>query len=85
MAVHIRLARAGAKKLPFYRIVAADQRAPRGGRFIERLGTWDPRRKELVLKKERIAYWMGKGALPTETVDGLLKKSAKAESESEEA
>ncbi|MEM9873425.1 MAG: 30S ribosomal protein S16 [Myxococcota bacterium] len=81
MAVHIRLARAGAKKLPFYRIVAADQSAPRGGRFIERLGTWDPRRKELVLKKERIAYWIGHGARPTATVDGLLKKSARAQAE----
>ena len=51
MAVHLRLARAGTKKVPFYRIVAADQRAPRGGRFIERLGTWDPRRKELTLNR----------------------------------
>ena len=56
MAVHIRLARAGSKKLPFYRIVAADQRAPRGGRFIERLGTWDPRRKELNLQGDRVKY-----------------------------
>ena len=68
MAVHIRLARAGTKKVPFYRIVAADQRAPRGGRFIERLGTWDPRRKELNLNRARVDYWMGTGA--TATTDG---------------
>lgn len=78
MAVHIRLARAGSKKLPFYRIVAADQRAPRGGRFIERLGTWDPRRKELNLHGDRVNYWLEQGAQPSETVDRLLKKTAKA-------
>ena len=82
MAVHIRLARAGAKKTPFYRIVAADQRAPRGGRFIERLGTWDPRRKELTLDKTRVAYWLEHGAVPTETVDSLIKKAHKESAES---
>ena len=82
MAVHIRLARAGAKKTPFYRIVAADQRAPRGGRFIERLGTWDPRRKELTLDKSRVAYWLEQGALPTATVDTLIKKAHKESAES---
>jgi small subunit ribosomal protein S16 len=82
MAVHIRLARAGAKKVPFYRIVAADQRAPRGGRFIERLGTWDPRRKELVLKRDRIAHWLSHGAQPSSTVDRLLKQASQAETES---
>jgi small subunit ribosomal protein S16 len=75
MAVHIRLARAGAKRVPFYRIVAADQRSPRGGRFIERLGTWDPRRKELTLDRGRVDYWLGQGAQPTETADRLIKKS----------
>ena len=54
MAVHIRLARAGTTKTPFYRIVVADQRSPRGGRFIERLGTWDPRRPELRLDAGRV-------------------------------
>ncbi len=82
MAVHIRLARAGAKKTPFYRIVAADQRAPRGGRFIERLGTWDPRRKELTLDKTRVSYWLEQGAVPTETVDKLIKKAQKESAES---
>ena len=77
MAVHIRLARAGAKKLPFYRIVAADQRAPRGGRFIERLGTWDPRRKELHLDQKRVSYWLQHGASATETVDKLIKRAEK--------
>ncbi|MCA9622110.1 MAG: 30S ribosomal protein S16 [Myxococcales bacterium] len=72
MAVHIRLARAGSKKVPFYRIVAADQRAPRGGRFIERLGTWDPRRKELNLDRGRVSYWIEQGAQPTATVDRLI-------------
>lgn len=76
MAVHIRLARAGTKKVPFYRIVAADHRAPRGGRFIERLGTWDPRRKELNLDRSRVGYWIEHGAQPSATVDRLLKQSA---------
>lgn len=78
MAVHIRLARAGAKKVPFYRIVAADQRAPRGGRFIEKLGTWDPRRKELVLSRDRLDAWVAQGAQPSATVARLVKQSEKA-------
>jgi small subunit ribosomal protein S16 len=81
MAVHIRLARAGTKKVPFYRIVAADQRAPRGGRFIERLGTWDPRRKELKLDAARIKYWIGEGAQASATVTNLVKKTEKASRE----
>jgi small subunit ribosomal protein S16 len=78
MAVHIRLARAGTKKVPFYRIVAADQRAPRGGRFIERLGSWDPRRKELNLNRARVKQWLANGAQPTATVDQLIKRADKA-------
>lgn len=74
MAVHIRLARAGTTKTPFYRIVVADQRSPRGGRFIERLGTWDPRRPELRLDAGRIKHWISKGAQPSETVAVLLKQ-----------
>jgi len=81
MAVHIRLARAGTKKVAFYRIVAADQRAPRGGRFIERLGTWDPRRKELNLDRGRVNFWLERGALATATVDKLIKKAAQAPAE----
>jgi len=74
MAVHIRLARAGTTKTPFYRIVVADQRSPRGGRFIERLGTWDPRRPELRLDAGRAKYWIAKGAQPSATVALLLKQ-----------
>jgi small subunit ribosomal protein S16 len=77
MAVHIRLARAGTSKVPFYRIVAADHRSSRGGRFIERLGTWDPRRHELVINGARIQHWLSVGAQPSETVGQLLKQSAK--------
>ena len=74
MAVHIRLARAGTTKVPFYRIVVADQRAARGGRFIERLGKWDPRRPELRLDAGRVKHWLGRGALPSQTVAELLKQ-----------
>ena len=76
MSVKIRLARTGAKKRPFYRIVAADGRAPRDGRFLERLGTYDPTKNpsEVVLDHARIDYWVGVGAQPTETVARLLKR-----------
>ncbi len=74
MAVHIRLARAGTTKTPFYRIVVADQRSPRGGRFIERLGTWDPRRPELRLDPSRVKHWIDRGAQPSATVALLLKQ-----------
>lgn len=74
MAVHIRLSRAGTKKTPFYRIVVADQRSPRGGRFIERLGTYDPRRPELRLDTARVQHWIDRGAQPSHTVAVLLKK-----------
>lgn len=77
MAVHIRLARAGTKKVPFYRIVAADQRSPRGGRFIERLGTWDPRGSQLTVDRTRVRYWLDHGAKPSHTVDRLLKQAEK--------
>ena len=81
MAVHIRLARAGSKKVPFYRVVAADQRAPRGGRFIERLGTWDPRTKALTLNTARVSYWVEKGTQLTATVGKLIKQANKAAAE----
>ncbi len=74
MAVHIRLARAGTTKTPFYRIVVADQRSPRGGRFIERVGTYDPRRPEIRVDAARIKHWLSKGAQPSETVALLLKQ-----------
>jgi small subunit ribosomal protein S16 len=73
MAVHIRLARAGTKKTPFYRIVVADSRSPRGGRFLERLGTYDPRRTEVHVNAPRIKHWISMGAQPSHTVGLLLK------------
>lgn len=74
MAVRIRLARHGAKKSPFYRIVAADGRMRRDGRFLEMLGTYDPREEPAVvkLKAERIRYWLSQGAQPSTTVKNLL-------------
>ncbi len=75
MAVKIRLARAGAKKHPYYRIVAADADSPRDGAFLERLGTYDPAANpsKVTVDRPRIDYWLGVGALPTQTVARLLK------------
>jgi len=77
MAVKIRLKRMGAKKAPFYRIVVADSRYPRDGRFIEELGYYDPTKEPSVLKidDEKAKSWIGKGAQPTDTVKVLLKKN----------
>ena len=74
--VKIRLRRMGAKKAPFYRIVVADSRFPRDGRFIEELGTYDPLKEpsELVVNGEKVQEWIRNGAQPTETVKSLLKK-----------
>lgn len=79
MAVKIRLARHGAKKRPFYRIVVADGQYPRDGRFLENVGTYNPmvEPNEITLKKERIEYWIGQGAQPTDTVNSLLKKEGR--------
>ncbi len=76
MAVKIRLARHGAKKRPFYRIVVADSKFPRDGRFLETVGTYNPLPDptEVSLKEERIKYWMDQGAIPSNTVKSLLKK-----------
>jgi small subunit ribosomal protein S16 len=76
MAVKIRLARHGAKKKPFYRIVVADSESPRDGKFLENVGTYDPGYDpaKIILKTERIRYWMDQGALATDTVQSLLKK-----------
>ena len=73
--VVIRLARHGAKKRPFYRVVVADQRKPRDGRYIELLGTYDPTRDpaEVNLKMDRINHWIGVGANPSATVKNLIK------------
>ena len=77
MAVRIRLSRGGSKKRPFYRVVAADQRAPRDGRFIEKLGTYNPllpqdHEQRLVINEERVKYWLGVGAQPTERLAKLF-------------
>ena len=76
MAVKIRLKRMGAKKAPFYRIVAADSRSPRDGRFIAQLGTYDPRQNpaKVTLNKEEVLNWLSKGAQPSDTVKNILSK-----------
>ncbi|MCD6185751.1 MAG: 30S ribosomal protein S16 [Deltaproteobacteria bacterium] len=76
MSVKIRLARCGAKKKPFYRIVIADSEAPRDGKFLELVGTYDSLQDPaaVTIKKDRIKYWMENGAIPTDTVRSLLKK-----------
>ena len=78
MAMKIRLARGGSKKRPFYRIVAADSRMPRDGRFIEKLGTYNPllakdSEERVKMDVERIQYWLGKGAQPTDRVARMLE------------
>ncbi|WP_319408204.1 30S ribosomal protein S16 [uncultured Desulfosarcina sp.] len=76
MAVKIRLARHGAKKRPFYRIVAADNDSPRDGRFLEKLGTYNPLQDpaQVILDAERVKYWIGQGATPSDTVKTILKR-----------
>lgn len=77
--VVIRLARGGAKKRPFYRVIAADQRMPRDGRFIEQLGTFDPRveKGSINLKIDRVQHWLSVGAQPSDTVKSLIRKFKK--------
>ena len=79
--VKIRLARHGAKKRPFYRIVAADSRSPRDGRFLERLGSYDPTQDPALveIRQDRLAEWLKNGAQPTETVAQLIKKVRRAQ------
>jgi small subunit ribosomal protein S16 len=76
MSVKIRLARYGAKKKPYYRIVVASIDAPRDGRFLEQVGTYDPLKESagVTLKQDRVRAWLDKGAMPTATVRSLLKK-----------
>ncbi len=76
MPVVMRLARYGAKKKPFYRLVVADSRSPRDGRFLEILGTYDPLIEEENIKidKDKAVSWLKKGALPSKTVQSLFKK-----------
>lgn len=80
MSVKIRLKRVGAKNAPAYRIVVADSRSPRDGRFIEELGSYDPKRGGVnyTLDLERAKYWLGAGAQPSETVASFIKKATKA-------
>lgn len=80
MSVKIRLKRTGAKNSPVYRIVVADSRSPRDGKFIEELGTYHPTQKgtNFTLNLERAKYWVGVGALPSETVAAFIKKAGKA-------
>lgn len=77
MAVKIRLRRMGAKKAPFYRVVVADSRYPRDGRFIEEVGTYNPMLEpsEFKVDAEKVKTWMTNGAQPTDTVKVLLKKN----------
>jgi small subunit ribosomal protein S16 len=79
MSVTIRLSRHGAKKRPFYRIVVSDQRFPRDGRYIEQVGTYDPKVAGggLNMNREKIDSWVQKGAKPSQTVSDLLKKAQK--------
>ncbi len=81
MAVKIRLRRVGTKNVPCYRIVVADGRSPRDGRFIENIGTYDPKKADINFKVdlERARHWVGKGAQPSDTVRSILKKAEKAE------
>ncbi|SET80730.1 30S ribosomal protein S16 [Oceanicella actignis] len=84
MAIKIRLARAGSKKRPFYRVVAADSRAPRDGRFIEKLGTYNPllpkdSEDRVKLNVERIMEWISKGAQPTDRVSRFLEAAGAIE------
>ena len=82
MAVKIRLKRMGAKKKPFYRVVVADSRAPRDGRFIEEVGYYDPMKEpaEIKINAEKAQKWLDNGAQPTDTVRVLLKKAGIAKS-----
>ena len=77
MAVKLRLKRMGAKQKPFYRIIVADSRSPRDGRFIETVGTYDPIKADnnITVKEDRVAYWLDNGAQPTDTVKSILSKS----------
>ncbi|MDJ1006725.1 MAG: 30S ribosomal protein S16 [Paracoccaceae bacterium] len=84
MAMKIRLARGGSKKRPFYSIVAADSRMPRDGRFIEKLGTYNPllpkdSEERVKMNMERVEYWLGQGAQPTDRIQRMLEAAGKLE------
>ena len=75
MAVKMRLRRMGAKKAPTYRVIVADSRSPRDGRFIEEIGFFNPRTDEIKIDADKAKTWIANGAQPTDTVKALLKKS----------
>jgi small subunit ribosomal protein S16 len=79
MAVSIRLRREGAKNSPYYKVVVADKRSPRDGKFIETIGTYDPKKPghNSTLNIDRVEYWISKGAQPSDTVRSLIKKNKK--------
>jgi len=80
MAVKIRMKRIGAKNAPVFRIVVADSRSPRDGKFIEEIGTYHPLKRDnnFTLKLDRAKYWLSKGAQPSETVASFIKRADKA-------
>jgi small subunit ribosomal protein S16 len=80
MAVKIRMKRVGAKNAPYFRIVVADSRSPRDGKFIEEIGSYQPLKKDdnFILKLDRVQYWVSKGAQPSDTVASFIKKAGKA-------
>lgn len=84
MAVTLRLSRAGAKKAPYYHIVAADARSPRDGAFLEEVGTYDPRKEQLHIDTVRLEKWLKNGAQPSTTVRNLIKKHKPAAAEAAE-
>ena len=79
MAVSIRLRREGAKNSPYYKVVVADKRSPRDGKFIETIGMYDPKKpgQNSTLNLDRVEYWISKGAQPSDTVRSLIKKNKK--------
>ena len=79
MAVSIRLRREGTKNRPFYRVVVADRRSPRDGKFLEVIGSYDPRKEgeNYQLNLERVEYWIKSGAQPSETVASMIRKAKK--------
>src|SRR5258706_10444991 len=87
MAVAIRLRREGALNRPYFKVVVADKRSPRDGKFIEIVGTYDPKKRGMnsTLKLERIEYWISKGAQPSDTVRSLIKKTKNPEAAAKKA
>jgi len=87
MAVSIRLRREGTKNRPYYKVVVADKRSPRDGKFIETIGTYDPKKPDhnSTLNIDRVEYWISKGAQPSDTVRSLIKTNRKATATAEPA